>query len=413
MAIRTDPHRTTAKRRERPPVDPYGSVVGSPNPAVAVPSRSAPSGHATGPSLEGRPDPDRPARQVGPAGRVLVIGLACFLMWGVLAAPSLRRSAESSPLGIRRTVALSVLGPFARVSGLLGLDRVDSAADRALGRADEGQRIPPVDSIGPRTPSIPPSARSRSPARSTSSPVSSDPGVRPPASVPPSLSLPVNPAVRLHRPTKAHPLRVLAVGDSIGQDLAIGLGRALSGKKSYSLETDTREATGLARPDYFNWAYQVARDVRQFRPNVVVAAFGANDGQSFLVGGRAVSFGSSEWKRIYRRRVGRIMAELSTSGRPVIWVGMPPMASDRLSRNMRMIDALFRAEASRHPGVIYLDSWSLFTTSDGGYSAYLPSSSGQEQLMRTSDGIHLTAAGLDRLGDEVLRVMAMLWKPPR
>src|SRR5919109_284686 len=61
------------------------------------------------PSLAGRPHPDHPDRQVGPAGRVLVIGLTCFLVWGLLAAPSLRRSAESAPLGVRRTAALAVL----------------------------------------------------------------------------------------------------------------------------------------------------------------------------------------------------------------------------------------------------------------------------------------------------------------
>lgn len=193
--------------------------------------------------------------------------------------------------------------------------------------------------------------------------------------------------------------------------MAIGLARALSGRKSFVLKTDAREATGLARPDYFDWAYQVAVDVDKFRPDVVVAAFGANDAQSFLAGGRAVPLGSSEWKRTYRRRAGRIMALVVASGRPLIWVGMPPMASDRLSRNMRMIDALLRAEAAEHRGVIYLDSWAMFAGASGGYSAYLPGSSGQPQLVRTSDGIHLTAAGLDRLAGGVLRVLAGLWKP--
>jgi hypothetical protein len=200
------------------------------------------------------------------------------------------------------------------------------------------------------------------------------------------------------------------VGDSIGEDLAIGLARALSGRKSFVLKTNARQATGLARPDYFDWTYQVAVDIRQFRPDVVVAAFGANDGQSFLAGGHGVRIGTSEWRRIYRQRAGRVMAEVTASGRPLIWVGMPPMASHRLSQNMRMIDGLVRAETARHPGVFYLDSWELFAGPSGGYSAYLPSSSGKHQLVRTSDGIHLTAAGLDRLAEAVMRMMAALWK---
>jgi len=204
----------------------------------------------------------------------------------------------------------------------------------------------------------------------------------------------------------------LAVGDSIGEDLAIGLARALSGRKSFVLMTDARQATGLARPDYFDWAYQVAVDMHQFRPDVVVAAFGANDGQSFLSGGHGVRIGTSAWRRIYRQRVGRVMAEVNASGRPLIWVGMPPMASHRLSRNMSMINGLVRVEAATHPGVAYLGSWNLLAGPGGGYSAYLPSSSGKQQLIRTDDGIHLTAAGLDRLASAVMRVMAAMWKSP-
>jgi uncharacterized protein len=202
------------------------------------------------------------------------------------------------------------------------------------------------------------------------------------------------------------------VGDSIGEDLAIGLGRALSGRKSFVLETDARQSTGLARPDYFDWTYQIAVDIHDFEPDVVVAAFGANDAQAFLAKGHGVRFGTSEWKRLYRQRVGRVMAEVSASGRPLIWVGMPPMATTWRSQSMRTINGLFRAEAAKHPGVLYSDSWDLFAGPGGGYSAYLPGSSGEQHLVRTSDGVHLTAAGLDRLAGSIMRVMASLWRTP-
>jgi uncharacterized protein len=363
--------------------------------------------------MAGRSQPDRPTRQVGPAGRVIVIGLTCFLVWGLLAAPSLRRSAERSPLGVRRTAALAVLRPLARLSTVLGLGGVEPAAERVLGRAHGRRTIPPIAGPRPLDPAGPSAPGTVDPRRSLRPRLSPDPGVRPSAQAVPSYAVPAVAGPLVHRPTKAHPLRILAVGDSIGEDLAIGLGRALSGRRSFVLRTDARQATGLARPDYFDWAYQIAIDVRDFRPDVVVAAFGANDGQSFLAGGRGVRLGSPEWRRIYRRRVGRVMAEVAASGRPLIWVGMPPMGSRRLSQNMGMIDALVRAEAPRHPGVTYVDSWRLFAGPGGGYSAYLSTPSGRKQLVRTSDGIHLTAAGLDRLANAVLRGMAPLWKPAR
>src|SRR5438034_91586 len=102
------------------------------------------------------------------------------------------------------------------------------------------------DGLAPSAPSQ--ATRSVQPHPSVSPRLSPDPGVRPPPRALPSLSLPVIAGPLVHRPTKAHPLRVLAVGDSIGEDLAIGLARALSGRKSFVLKTDARQATSLARP---------------------------------------------------------------------------------------------------------------------------------------------------------------------
>ncbi len=410
MAIRTHPARIPPEPQGRP-FPPWRG------PEVPRPGRTSTSGtRDTGrtanpkPSLAGRPHPDRPGRHVGPAGRVLVIGLTCFLLWGLLAAPSLLRSAESSPLGMRRSAALVVLRPLARMSAVLGLDRIESGIDAALGRAHGPQPPPPLlratglDRLGPLPPSVPLPA--------PSPPLSPDAGVRPPAKSLPSPSTPAFTGPLVHRPTRSNPLRVLAVGDSIGEDLAIGLGRALSGRKSFVLETDARQSTGLARPDYFDWTYQIAVDIHDFEPDVVVAAFGANDAQAFLAKGHGVRFGTSEWKRLYRQRVGRVMAEVSASGRPLIWVGMPPMATTWRSQSMRTINGLFRVEAAKHPGVLYSDSWDLFAGPGGGYSAYLPGSSGEQHLVRTSDGVHLTAAGLDRLAGSIMRVMASLWRTP-
>src|SRR5689334_11398675 len=100
----------------------------STRPRPASPSPDEPS--FTGrPSLAGRPHALRPNRQVGPAGRALVVGLVCFGMWLLVAAPGLRRAAETSPLGARRTAALAVLGPIARLSAALGLDRIQHTTD--------------------------------------------------------------------------------------------------------------------------------------------------------------------------------------------------------------------------------------------------------------------------------------------
>ena len=63
----------------------------------------------------------------------LLAGLMCFAVWLVLDGPTLLRSAQDSPLGARRTVAIDVLRPIAAFSNGLGLSHVESAADRAIG----------------------------------------------------------------------------------------------------------------------------------------------------------------------------------------------------------------------------------------------------------------------------------------
>jgi len=213
----------------------------------------------------------------------------------------------------------------------------------------------------------------------------------------------------LATPTKAAPLRILTVGDSLGEDLGIGLSRLLAGRSSFVSRTDARQATGLARSDYFDWPAQLAMDLQRFRAGVVVVMFGANDAQSVLVGGHGYLLGTREWRAAYRARVATIMREATAGGRPLIWVGMPVMKATSLSNVMSLVNWIDRTEAAVHPGVLYVDSWSLFSDDSGRYTAYLPDASGNEELVREGDGVHLTAAGMDRIAERVYGTMSTLW----
>lgn len=395
MAIRTDtPVKTASQLRPSTPSLPVPNETGRP--------RRARHGAVTArPSLAGRPDPTRVTRQLGPAGRVLVVGLVCFGLWSLLAAPSLRRSAQGSPLGLRRAASLAVLRPLARLSSLLSLDRIGREADRALDRTHtppEEQALPPIPPLtntqGP-TPSIGPR------------PSGSDAGELRPS--PKSLSelqslLPVLPP-----PSAKHPLRILVVGDSMAGDLGFGLARILSDRRFISVKIDARTSTGLARDDYFNWPYQLALDIRSYRPTVVVMLFGGNDTQGFIVGGHGVLWGTSEWHTRYSRRVAFVMNEVTKSKRQVVWVGMPIVRSSWLSNGYRGLDRIYQAEARQHRGVMYVDSWKLFTDHSGRYAPYLRGPGGDLVLMREGDGIHLTFAGGDRIGRAVFGSMRQLW----
>ena len=379
-------------------------------PAGARKRRRPASSHL---SLAGREDRTRPTRQVGPAGRVLVIGLVCFGLWLFLAAPRLLRTAEASPLGIRRTAALVVLRPIARASAFLSKDRLGSGIDRALGRAEESKprTPPPIPVRSPMLERIPVLVKPEKIGSPKWKPNTASPAILGFYREAGEKYLRARNPFALPLPRKRDPISVLTIGDSVASDLGYGFERLAADRGGFRVRIDAHVATGLARQDYFDWPYRVAVGIRQFRPDVVVALFGVNDtGNGFFVGSHGVPFGTEEWSSGYRDRVAKIMRLITKSHRPLIWVGMPIVSDPQRASGVRAINAIFRDEARKHQGVVYVDAWKLFATPKGHYSAYLPTSSGETQQVRQPDGVHLTMGGGDRLARQVYGAMSRFWR---
>ena len=314
------------------------------------------------------------------AGRALAIGFVCFALWLLLDVHSLQRSAESAPLGARRSAALTVLRPIGWLGDATGVAYLGDFVKDALGRPTGG----PVVKSTPPVPVAAPRARPPAPA----------PQAPAPQAAAPAPALPPLP-----HPTAANPLRVLVVGDSIGEDFGQSLVTRLGATGVVQATLDGKINTGLARPDYFDWPAELQTDLSRFHPDVVVAMMGANDNQSFLVGDRAVQFGTPEWVAVYTQRVATMMSDATAQGARVMWVGMPVMPSSGYSDQMQLLNRIADSQAVGHPGVSYLDSWHVFVDSTGGYSAYLPNASGGQERVREPDGVHLAKAGSDRLAD--------------
>jgi hypothetical protein len=396
----------SAGRRRRQPhaegADAHAADRGSGGSATATTVRRPPSlhadalsglerislpGDATIPPTERRDVPGRPRarerRKVEAAGRVLAIGFICFALWLLLDVHSLQRSAESSPLGARRSAALTVLRPIGWIGDLTGVADLGDLVKEALGRPTGG----PVVKSTPPVPLAAPRARPPAPAPSAPAPQATAPQATAPT-LPP-----------LPYPTAANPLRVLVVGDSIGEDFGQSLVTKLSATGVVQATLDGKINTGLARPDYFDWPGELQTDVSRFHPDVVVAMMGANDNQSFLVGDRAVQFGTPEWVSVYTQRVATMMNEVAAQGGRMLWVGMPVMPSSGFSDQMQLLNGIVQGQTLMHTGVSYVDSWHLLVNSTGGYSAYLPDASGGQQQVREPDGVHLARPGSDRLAD--------------
>jgi hypothetical protein len=335
-----------------------------------------------------------------PAGKVLVAMLSGFLVWLLLAAPALKRAAEASPFGARRTAALVVLAPFDLASRALQLSRIDTAAESALGRdtGGSGQSGPvaaPPSGVDASPPPLPTHRATPTPHRTNKS----KPGqtTQPPPPVEPALA-------PLRKLTKANPLTVLAVGDSIGIDLGWGLERVMGNTGYYHVITDGKISTGLARPDFFNWPAQLEADVQRYHPDIVVCLFGLNDPQAMRANETYLPTFTKPWFQEYARRVDRVLEIGTDDGRHMIWAAGPIVSDSRLRHDMNALNGVYRKQVRYYQQATgraaYFDTWA-YTQRGGSYTAFLTDADGQHFEARTSDGVHITGSGQDYLASKL------------
>jgi hypothetical protein len=204
-------------------------------------------------------------------------------------------------------------------------------------------------------------------------------------------------------------LRLWIAGDSLVVVPGESLLRAAAGNRAITAvgKVDGRIASGLERPDVFNWFKHVRKELRSKKPRAVVVMFGGNDDHGFMTGlpeGTEIgSFGSASWKAEYRRRVGGIMDTVSRGGAFLVWIGLPISRDAEQTRRYDTINAIVQSEASKRPGrASYLDTYFFFAGADGGYAQYVSDDSGKLVKMRAGDGVHFERAAGDLIAREVL-----------
>jgi hypothetical protein len=213
-------------------------------------------------------------------------------------------------------------------------------------------------------------------------------------------------------PSAAHPLTLLSIGDSIGEDLGFGLGDVFSTDPAVHVIQMGLEDTGLARSDYYNWPATLRVGLARYRPKIVVVMLGANDAQALYVGnGRYISFGTTAWWHAYSARVSLVMSEATTAGAHVMWVGLPPMGpASTVPRGFpQQLNSVFLAEARSHPGTTYFSAAKLLSTKRGAFAMYLKIH-GTIAMIRSTDGVHLLPPGYDLLAQALVQPMEHTWR---
>jgi len=327
----------------------------------------------------------RYGRRLMPAGRALGVILVSLLTWTLLYAPTMKRAAEASSLGARRTISLAVLRPIAAVSEWIGLDELAGTIERAVGRdvgRPGGAYVPPPEDI-PVAPEDDPDDPDGDGSGGNGS---------------------TGDSIRL--PTSTRKLRVAIVGDSLAAGLGYFAERVFR-PRLVRVSGQGRISTGLARPDYFNWPYTMRRIVDRFDPDLVVVLLGENDHQSLqdVHGNREASIGTSEWPPAYRDRVLTMMRIATSRGAKVVWAGLPISADFRFRQHSRRQNDIFEFAASISHDVVYFDAWDRFRDPEGGYTAYVRER-GRVILIREGDGLHFNAIGYTIVAREIAKLAA-------
>ena len=316
-------------------------------------------------------------RRLHSAGSAIVVSLGGLLVAVLLNAPGLHKSATIQPEGWKRDAALAVTGPLESLSAALLLDRPRRALKAVLGRSEDDE-IDTAVVVAPEpdepaldeTPVAPPKRERFSPKRT---------------------------------------LRLWIAGDSLVVVPGESLLREVAGNRAITSvgKIDGRIATGLERPDVFNWFTRARDQMRSKKPRAVVLMVGANDDHGFMTGlpeGQEVgSFGSASWQAEYRRRVAAIMDTITRNGAFVVWIGLPISHDPAQTQRYDTINAIVQQEASKRPGrAAYLDTYFFFAGEDGGFAEYIADDTGKLVKMRAEDGVHFERPAGDLIAEKVL-----------
>jgi hypothetical protein len=143
------------------------------------------------------------------------------------------------------------------------------------------------------------------------------------------------------------------------------------------------------------------------KPDVVIVAIGANDGQSFELDGRVLAFGSEEWRKIYQSRVADFLAMVESSGAQVLWVGLPPMRSEPFNQRISIVNRIAYTVVSHDPRACWWSTASFVADASGSFREFAESPNGAVIRLRTSDGIHFTEEGAS-----TMMAVLMRWLDP-
>lgn len=190
--------------------------------------------------------------------------------------------------------------------------------------------------------------------------------------------------------------RLAVFGDSLAVDLAKAMDRFYAEDPNLAIISQGVGSSGLVRDDFFDWQKAINDAIAEDSFDIAVMIIGINDRQNLRVDGKSAKPLTEAWKGEYSSRVNQMLDVLRASGKPVIWVGMPPMQARSYSAAISEISSLQKLSVLSS-GFEFVDVYERFADEGGNYVSFGPDINGVSKQMRKGDGIHFSSAGSDKL----------------
>jgi hypothetical protein len=201
-------------------------------------------------------------------------------------------------------------------------------------------------------------------------------------------------------------VKVWVVGDSTAQPLSLGFERNIRERADYKLRTLYRNASGLARPDFFDWPKVAKEQLEVNAPDVAFLSFGPNDTQGLLPPGKRLSVPmmTPEWRAEYARRIDAFVGLFSAKQVRVYLVLQSYNPQKKYAASMDEVNVALR-EAGERLQIGIIDTPQLLADDNGEFQRVALDSHGKPIALRSEDGLHLTGAGGGYLAKRVLRIL--------
>jgi hypothetical protein len=200
------------------------------------------------------------------------------------------------------------------------------------------------------------------------------------------------------------PYKVLLVGGSLAATgFGVLLEKRLDAHPHIKAYRKAKSASGLARPDFYDWVAEGKRQIELRDPHMVIIIMGGNDGQDLVMGKTRVRWDTTGWAAAYRERVDEFLHAVAAEDRKILWLGLPRTNTRKYEAKLEFMRAIHKSavEGLGDHG-IYVNTSTLLEDPDGNLMREVKAKGRKgAHPLRMDDGIHFTMVGSEFFCDAV------------